>query len=138
MAHGLESGDAALAVRLASLSVALAPEDVNSLDTLGVAFYRAGKFSNAVEILEKSQRGSGSEQRAAFGLLFLAMAHQKLGHMRQARDCLKQAEDWFESNRKTLLPSDGEQLTKFRAEAEAEVLGHPRTLPANVFAGSDG
>ena len=134
IAKGREpGGDAILAVRLAAFSVALSPEDAMSFNTLGVALYRAGRFAEAVEALEKSQR-IGKGQLAAFDLFFLAMAHHQLRHAQQARECLKQANDWLESNRKTLSPDHIPELTNFRAEAEVALSGQPDERPANVFA----
>ena len=44
-----------LAARMATFSVALAPEEQVSLNTLGVALYRSGRFADAIAALEKSK-----------------------------------------------------------------------------------
>ena len=59
LAWGLATGpaaerDPALAVRMAAFAVALVPGEQVSLNTLGVALYRAGKFAEAITTLEKS------------------------------------------------------------------------------------
>ena len=69
--------DPVLAARLATLSVALSPGEQTSLDTLGVALYRAGRFAEAIETLGKSLK-AGKGQFDGFDLFFLAMAHHRL------------------------------------------------------------
>jgi tetratricopeptide (TPR) repeat protein len=126
--------NAAEAVEHARRAVELHPGYQLALNTLGVALYRAGKFAEAVETLEKSQR-AGDGEFAAFDLFFLAMAHQKLGHGQQARACLQQADASFEANRASLPPEYIQELTKFRTEAERVLAGDGAELPDQVFAG---
>jgi Tfp pilus assembly protein PilF len=121
------------AIEHARRAVELAPGNQLSLNTLGVALYRAGKFAEAVETLEKCER-AGQGEFAAFDLFFLAMAHYKLGHGRQAHTCFEQATRWFESSRKTLTPNDIKELTSFRAEAERTLAVEAGALPDQVLA----
>ena len=90
--------DPALAARMAAFSVALVPGEQVSLNTLGVALYRAGKFAEAIDTLEKSL-AAGSGQFDAFDLLFLAMAHHRLGHRPEARACYERAVHWVSGRR---------------------------------------
>ena len=90
--------DPALAARLAAFSVALAPGEQVSLNTLGVALYRAGKFAEAITTLEKSL-DAGKGQFDAFDLFFLAMAHHRLGHRPEARACYDRAVRWLEEQK---------------------------------------
>jgi tetratricopeptide (TPR) repeat protein len=134
LATGPPSGrDPHLAARLAACAVALAPDDHTSLNTLGVAQYRAGRYAESIATLEKSL-AAGHGQFDAFELFFLAMAHHRLGHRAEARACFDRAVRRV-SERKTLDSAPASELAAFRAEAEA-VLGLPASaLPDNAFAG---
>ncbi len=78
------------AVEHARRAVELAPGNQLSLNTLGVALYRARNFAESIETLEKSL-AAGKGQLEAFDLFFLAMAHHRLGHRETARDCYGRA-----------------------------------------------
>jgi tetratricopeptide (TPR) repeat protein len=124
--------DPILASRLAAFAVALAPDDHTSLNTLGVAQYRAGQYAEAIANLEKSL-AAGHGQLDAFDLFFLAMAHRRLGHRAEARACFDRAVRWV-SEQKTLDPRHASEPAACRAEAES-VLGLPASaLPDDVFA----
>jgi tetratricopeptide (TPR) repeat protein len=102
-------------LELATLSVRLAPRDSDFWNTLGVAYYRAGNWKEAVNALQKSMElGKGGD---VVDWLFLAMAHWRLGHKDEARKWYDRAADGAEPIRllKGVLP-------RFRAEA-AELLG---------------
>jgi WD40 repeat protein/tetratricopeptide (TPR) repeat protein len=122
------------AVALARRAVTLASGQQLSLNTLGVALYRAGQFAEAVSVLEQSL-AAGKGELDAFDLFFLAMAHHRLCHTTQARACLDRAVRWW-SERKNLPAQYISELTSFRAEAEAvlALAGPGAALPADVFA----
>jgi tetratricopeptide (TPR) repeat protein len=124
--------DPVLAARLAAFAVALAPGKQLSLNTLGVALYRAGKFAEAITTLEKSL-DAGKGQFDAFDLFFMAMAHYRLGHGSEARACYDRAVRWLQGQR-ALSPDHSKELADFRAETEAVLAGQPGELPADVFA----
>jgi WD40 repeat protein len=117
--------DPAGAVPLAEKAVALGPS-VFYRNTLGVAYYRAGRLREArdcfVKNLEVPQPYSG------FDLFFLAMCQQRLGNAAAARDCFDRAVAWRKAQ--TILPpSWARELDEFEAEAR-EALGLPgRTKP---------
>jgi tetratricopeptide (TPR) repeat protein len=117
------------AVRLESAVGASAKQ--TSLNTLGVALYRARRFEEAAEVLSRSlalNRGND-----AFDLYFRAMAHHRLGDPAQARADLDRAVAWVEAQDR-ISPTYRTELAAFREEAEALLAGPPGELPANVFA----
>jgi len=128
--------DPALAARLAAFAVALAPGEQMSLNTLGVALYRAGKFAEAITTLEKSLT-AGKGQFDAFDLFFLAMAHHRVGHGAEARACYDRAVRWL-ADQKTLPAQHASELAAFRAETEAVLASQPGDLPVEVFAPDQG
>ena len=107
--------DPALAARLAAFAVALSPDESVSLNTLGVALYRAGNFTKAIEALEKSLAAEHG-QFDAFDLFFLAMAHHRLGHREDAKRCFDRAVDW-RRDQKNIAAQHAHELAAFRAEA---------------------
>jgi serine/threonine protein kinase/WD40 repeat protein/tetratricopeptide (TPR) repeat protein len=100
---------------LAEKAVKLFPEEHFYQNTLGVALYRARRYSDAVTVLENSL-AAGKGQFAAFDLYFLAMAHAKLGHAAEARDYFDRAEAWA-AGQTTLSPTHAAEVKAFAAEA---------------------
>ena len=124
--------DARKAVAMARRAVAIAVNNTNYLNTLGVALYRAGNLTEAVAKLEKSLAENGGEGDA-FDHLFLAMAHQRMGMLAKARDHYSRAIEWVH-----LQPRLREQwlddLNRIEAEASA-LLNQPLPdIPDDVFA----
>ena len=124
----------ALAIRLARFAVALAPRDYQNLNTLGVALYRAGQSAEATAALEKSLNASRGEYDGC-DLFFLAMAHQRLGGVAEARSYYDRAVLWL-GDQEGLAETQAKELAEFRAEAEAVLAGPAANLPAEVFAPS--
>jgi hypothetical protein len=104
--------DPAGALTLAQRAVRLAPTHAHHT-TLGVAYYRLGRWADAVEAL---QRGIAADrgQATAADLYFLAMSFHHLGREKEARDAYRRAVVWAAQHR----PEDDE-LRRFRAEAAA-------------------
>jgi tetratricopeptide (TPR) repeat protein len=126
--------DPGLAARMAAFAVALSPAEQTSLNTLGVALYRAGRFAEAIQTLKESLK-EGKGRFAAFDLFFLAMAHHRLGQRDEAKSCFERAVRWLQEQ-KNLGARYAKELASFRAEAEAVLApaGPGAELPANVFA----
>jgi serine/threonine protein kinase/Flp pilus assembly protein TadD len=108
-------GDPDRAVALAKQALERSLEDGASWTTLGVALYRAGKWSKAVTALEQAvryhPRGNGLDG------FFLAMAHWRLGAKDQAGQWYNRSAAWMNKNK-----PDNSELQRVRAEAAA-VLG---------------
>src|SRR5262249_3684723 len=92
----------------------------NYSNTLGVAYHRAGRYREAVDILRPNLDRQDAKL-LAFDLYFLALSHQRLGDGAQARDYLAWAVRWTKSQR-DLPAAIVVELGEFRAEAE-ELLG---------------
>jgi uncharacterized protein HemY len=106
---------------LAETAVELAPAAPEFRNTLGVARYRAGDWSGAIDALEKSEELAPGTS-LGFNAFFLAMAHWELGHEYESRQWYDRAVQWTEKNQ----PED-QELRGFRAEAECLLGLEPRT-----------
>ena len=103
-----------LAIKLATKAVEADPASGPHRNTLGIARYRAGDWTQAIADLEKSvSLSNGGDSNDWF---FLAMAHWRLGDNDLARKWYNQAIVWMDKNQ-----SKHEELRRFRAEA-AELL----------------
>jgi tetratricopeptide (TPR) repeat protein len=108
--------DVKAAVPLAEKAVKLAPNDAMNANTLGVVYYRAGRYREAVEVL-RANLASQEDWGLAFDLYFLAMGHQRLGEAARARDYYDWAVRWTRTQQ-GLSAGHLEELTEFRAEAK--------------------
>jgi tetratricopeptide (TPR) repeat protein len=125
--------DAPTPLRLAEFAVLMAPGKRSSLNTLGVALYRAGEFARAIETLEKSLDASKG-QFDGFDLYFLAMAHYRLNRIERARACLDRARSWSKAHRHALSSRSAAELAAVGDEAESVLAGAAGELPPDVFA----
>jgi tetratricopeptide (TPR) repeat protein len=100
------------AVRLARHAIELRP-NFEAWNTLGVALYYSGDDLGAIDAFHRSIRVQESAGHVV-DWLFLAMAHQRLGHTSEARDWYERAVEWMRDH----AGSDPE-VTRFRAEADA-------------------
>jgi serine/threonine protein kinase/Flp pilus assembly protein TadD len=106
---------ARLAVELAKRAVAIEPKG-NHVNTLGIAFYRAGDWNSAIETLKKAEELT-PEKHFGHNAIFIAMSYWRLGNKDEARRWYDRAVEWMDKNQ----PKD-EDFRRFRAEA-AELLG---------------
>ena len=133
LAPGLDAhGDTSL--RLAGVAVngtADARLKGNHLNTLGAALYRAGRFEDAIRRLDEGIRLKGGTSEP-LDWPFLAMAHDRLGHRREALR-------WLDRLRNRQPSTDPNEFWEeleiriLRNEAEATILYDP-IFPADPFA----
>lgn len=109
-------GDVKAALPLAEEAVRRSPANVSFRNTLGVAYYRAGRYREAVETLQPNLQVRGHKQ-LAFDLYFLAMSHHRLGATAHARDLHEWASRWVLAAQPGLSANDLAELTAIRAEA---------------------
>ncbi len=124
-------GDPAEALRWARQAVALAPDDTNIRNTLGVALYRAGSIALAAAELEVNV--TRNHRLAGYDWVFLAMCRQRLGQPTSARAALAQASRW-RAQARGLSSQEAVEIGAFLREAQSVVDGSLLELPLNVFA----
>jgi WD40 repeat protein len=112
-----------LATLLAEKVVMLMPGSWEYLNTLGIGYYRLGRWPQAVKTLEESLRRSQGAS-GAYDLFFLAMAYHRLGQSHRARDCYQRGIRWCQEHGQS-LSLEPQELASFRAEAAA-LLGLPK------------
>ena len=101
IAGARSSRDPARAVPLARRAVSLAPDTEPYVNTLGVALHRAGRYAEAIPVLEQSLAASNnlSVPSDLFGLV---ICHAKLGEGERARAVLRASHGLGESQSRTL------------------------------------
>jgi WD40 repeat protein/tetratricopeptide (TPR) repeat protein len=104
------------ALKLASRAVRISPKQSMYMNTLGVAYYRLGRFDEAAETLRRNLEQS---DHSAHDLYFLAMTFRQLAQAVKARDYYTQAEYWLSINEKSLEPPIRAELESIRSEANA-------------------
>ncbi len=131
-----QGADLANVVVMARRAVMLDPNNHAYRNTLGFALYRAGALAEAVSVLDASS-SDGVCEKDGFDLLFLAMAHQRMGHAAEARDRFERARQW-RTERPHLADELRTEFAMFEAEARALLKGEPTELPGDVFAPGQG
>jgi tetratricopeptide (TPR) repeat protein len=99
------------ALQLAKELIQQTPKRADYWNTLGVAYYRAGDWKNAIAALAKSEELAPGEFVAANNF-FLAMAYWQLGDKDQGRKSFETAVKWMQKNQ-----SADQELLESRAEA---------------------
>jgi WD40 repeat protein len=118
--------DTARPLKLAEQAVAAArAQDSHVLNTLGAALYRAGRPADAIKKLEEGIRLTKTEGGTE-DWLFLAMSHQRLGHVPEAKKWLTKAKQWIDQSKEenpdivTWPPFWARRLELQLLQAEAE------------------
>jgi tetratricopeptide (TPR) repeat protein len=108
--------DVKAALPLAEKTLRLASATANYRNTLGLAYYRSGRYREAVEVLRPNVVQQ-KDSALAYDLYFLAMSHYQLGETARARDYYAWAVRWV-SLQQDLRQERREELAAFQAEAE--------------------
>jgi len=86
-------------VRLAEAACELQPDAPARLNTLGVARYRAGRYAEAIEALERADElNTRGAYNPADDRLFIAMALHRLGDSEAARTRLAECEQLLQAS----------------------------------------
>jgi Tfp pilus assembly protein PilF len=109
--------DSAQGLAMAEKAVRLEPENVSYRNTLGVAYYRAGRYNDAINVL-RSDIESQEDTSLVCDLCFLAMSYQQLGETPRAREYRSLALRWSRYH-KVLAPEDHHELAAFWQEMDA-------------------
>jgi tetratricopeptide (TPR) repeat protein len=116
--------DPALAVELAERAVKINPQ--GDWNTVGVAYYRAGDFKQAIADLEKAVQLEG--RGTSFDFFFQAMAAHQVGNADDARRFYAKAIQWMNEHN-----SQNPELIRFRAEAESLLGSEVKAGAQNQF-----
>jgi tetratricopeptide (TPR) repeat protein len=100
------------------------------LNTLGVAEYRSGRYTEAIIALNKSLAGGGGDYDG-FDLYFLAMCHLRLGDVDKARDSFDRAVNWHDK-KVGLSAIHATELNEFRVEAKTTLESNQSPAPPPV------
>jgi Flp pilus assembly protein TadD len=111
------------ALRFSEEACQLEAEDGGFLSTLGVAYYRAGNFEKALDVLARSDKINALKNKGSdpTDLAFLAMAHHQLGHAKEAEAKLQLLRERMKDPRR----AQDTQAPGFLREAE-ELLAKPK------------
>jgi hypothetical protein len=103
--------DAKQALTLAQRAVALEPNDITRVNTLGVAQYRSEMWSDAIETLQRAESLDPGKY-FAFNGFFIAMAQYKLGKHAEAKSWFDRSVEWMNQGHAT-----DPELIRFHKEA---------------------
>jgi tetratricopeptide (TPR) repeat protein len=106
----LNHSNAAWGLDLAQTAVRLVPDDGDFCSVLGIAYYRAGRWQEAILELEKAMELAGGGDSEEW--YFLAMAYWQLGNKGEARRWYAKAAEWQDKN-----DPDNYEFRTFRTEA---------------------
>jgi len=108
--------DFAPLVQRAQQALAKEPKNARCRSVLGALLHRAGRHQEAIQELEAALPQAANADRA-WHWLFLAMAHQRLGHTDEAKQWLTRADA-----RLAELPQQWEWLELHLLRREADAL----------------
>ncbi len=125
---GGEMSDHRKALRYSEEACQLEPENGDFQSTLGVAYYRVGNYEKALDVLARSDKINALKDNGSrpTDLAFLAMAHQQLGHAKEAEAKLQRLKERMKDARW----AQDTQAPGFLREAE-ELLATPTPPSSN-------
>jgi tetratricopeptide (TPR) repeat protein len=88
--------DASNLSRLTETELKASIDQFWSLTEQGALAYRASRFQEAVSLFEKSLRAEPQCGRAIVNWLWLALAHDRLGNVQEARRWLERSQKWLD------------------------------------------
>jgi hypothetical protein len=115
------------AVKLAEKAVRLSPDNVNIQNTLGVTYYRAGRYREAADCLA-ANLSQPDHASLGYDLYFLAMSYFQLGETDHARNYLLWANGWMDaqSGEGVGAAETTSEVAAFRLEAEGLIRRDPK------------
>jgi tetratricopeptide (TPR) repeat protein len=113
--HNAQVRNPAAAIEPAKKAIELEPENGMNWIALGMAYYRAGQWPEALQALDGALKHPRPDHRG--DLFFLAMTHARLGNDVEARKWYERAEAWRQKH----APTDA-FCTRLSHEA-AQILG---------------
>ena len=136
--------DAARLTLVGDRVATLAPESRNFQEIAAATYFRAGRYEKALATLNRAARMKSNPDGDAYGNLFRALTHDRLGHPADARRWLDLA--LLSGDREIPDRPDASGLNRgpnwdvrlivpiLRREADAQIKERrPLYLPANVF-----
>ena len=93
------------------MATTLKPDIARYQNTLGVAYYRAGRWDEAILALEQAKKLSPGTDYAG-NMFFIAMAHWQLGDLEAARRLYADAVKWMLRNE-----PDDDELRQYLVES---------------------
>ena len=112
--------DPEIVVDLSRKAHEMQPENWRYLRGLGAAYYRAGRWEEAITTLTKSTELVDGENGSMY--FFLAMAHWQLGNKAAAANWYNKAMEWIENSNINWLSDQGQMIYDIYLEA-AELMG---------------
>ena len=123
VARSKERRNAELALPLIEKAEKQTPGQYHYVHTLGVTYYRLGRYQEAESTLERAVKLLGNKPTAA-ELYFLAMCRHRLGNVAKAKQDFDEAVGWHDMA--NLRPEQVDEFRSFRPEAEAVLQEKPR------------
>jgi hypothetical protein len=120
---GKEMADYRKGLRYSEAACRLEPNNGDYVNTLGVAHYRLGNNEKALELLQRSDKIRQTELKVSVpeDLAFLAMAHHRLSHAKEAQAYLQQLRERMKDPRW----ARNAEAQGFLREAEELIEGKP-------------
>jgi tetratricopeptide (TPR) repeat protein len=114
--------DPEAALPLAQRAVKLAGNQADCLNTLGVVYYRLGRWDDAIKTLQAAAN-CRAEGAGGGELLFLAMSYQKGGRPDAASDQFDRATRWWTQAQLTAQQAEGQFESAVEQFDEVERIG---------------